>query len=532
MNKSDTVEPTFSRAAGAVAVCLIAVSLFFRVWHLGNIPGLNGDEAVYGADALDLLHGRAVDWRTPNGNIKNVFYYVPVIVLHALLPPSIPLLRTTAVICGIAAIIVNYLLCRREFGGSCALFSSFLIAALPEDIAQSRFGWDPCESVFIDIVVFYASVRVARRDAAPGRAVGAVAIASVIAFVIHPSNLFIALFAPVAAAIRWAPETAAFFSGKQRTLRLSIVAAGAVAAAAAAWLLLHRQFEMAGRMQNAYTRGFLLDYAGLFSGRSVYKFLAGYPRPVGTIDIVDILSLVPWLFCLVYAFRVLRNWGREENADRLIAAGWMLETIAYAAVAGARNLEPGYDRYGLCLIVPAVVLLCRALDRLPAAGGRGWLAAQAALIATGAALLAGFYLCYFRFIIATGGIGQETFRTARVDPKLQAIDYVIGQCAGQDCYVVSRTWWNYQPARYFAMAHPNIHVLRIDVVTRQQVKACIAAMQSGRFWTIDFPSDRDKVREILAFPGIRWSVIEAPDYGGKPDVIIGHPLLPSRQAPS
>ena len=46
--------------AAIIFVCtlsILGISAFFRIWHLANIPGMNGDEASYGVNSLDFIHG-------------------------------------------------------------------------------------------------------------------------------------------------------------------------------------------------------------------------------------------------------------------------------------------------------------------------------------------------------------------------------------------------------------------------------------------------------------------------------------------
>src|SRR5580658_7243942 len=94
------------------AFCYLSLSgsIFLRIWHLGNIPGLNGDEAYYGVQSLNIIHGKPVAWFTPSGNFSNLLYTGPCILLHLLFAPSFVLLRANAVVFGLLALCANYLL--------------------------------------------------------------------------------------------------------------------------------------------------------------------------------------------------------------------------------------------------------------------------------------------------------------------------------------------------------------------------------------------------------------------------------------
>jgi len=49
----------------------IAIAMALRTVALGRWPGINGDEAWYGVNVQELLHGGAVFWRTGVGNPLN-----------------------------------------------------------------------------------------------------------------------------------------------------------------------------------------------------------------------------------------------------------------------------------------------------------------------------------------------------------------------------------------------------------------------------------------------------------------------------
>ena len=86
---------------------------------------------------------------------------------------------------------------------------------------------------------------------------------------------------------------------------------------------------------------------------------------------------------------------------------------------------PDQARYAICLIAPAVLLVVR--------GAIVWSersrAANAVVLAAGLTLgwfmLADCRQHYFRFIEETCGQSHRTFRTAAVEPKRAALDYIL-----------------------------------------------------------------------------------------------------------
>src|SRR5688572_9295696 len=79
---------------GALAV----LACGFRAWNIDSIPGINGDEAWYGIQAIQMLRGETSTWRTPMDNPLNPFFFVPHLLLHALWAPSPALLRMPALV--------------------------------------------------------------------------------------------------------------------------------------------------------------------------------------------------------------------------------------------------------------------------------------------------------------------------------------------------------------------------------------------------------------------------------------------------
>ena len=215
---------------------LVLAAIWLRLHLLGNVPGCNGDEAWYGVGAWQATHGGPLDWRTPTGNPINGFFFLPMAALHAWLPPSITLLRSVAVASGLAALAVNWLLCRWVFDRRTAAISTTILAILPINIAYSRFAWDASQSLAATLPVLYFSLAAVRRHegdrsmfsanrflakcvfspkngpvpglcsspARRGRWIAAAVVAQLAAVWVHPTNIFAgaAIVAAVAAGRR------------------------------------------------------------------------------------------------------------------------------------------------------------------------------------------------------------------------------------------------------------------------------------------------------------------------------------------
>src|ERR1700730_14496009 len=74
--------------SGLNLLLLFATSLWFRVIDLENIPGINGDEAWCGVQAIHCLAGENFKIWTPTGHILNPFFFGIELPLLLVFPPS------------------------------------------------------------------------------------------------------------------------------------------------------------------------------------------------------------------------------------------------------------------------------------------------------------------------------------------------------------------------------------------------------------------------------------------------------------
>ena len=185
-------------------LAILAVAIALRGWRLGNIPGLNGDEAWSGVQAMRLIGGQSISLRTPTGNPVNPFYLGPLALLHLFLTPSITVLRIPALVSGLAVLAVNFFLCRRVFGSTVAGVSTLLLAVLPLNIAYSRFAWDASQTVLATTLVLYLGLQLVPRGDGSRRSLLPPLLVYAAAVWIHPTNVFAGwlLFVPIAQSYR------------------------------------------------------------------------------------------------------------------------------------------------------------------------------------------------------------------------------------------------------------------------------------------------------------------------------------------
>jgi Dolichyl-phosphate-mannose-protein mannosyltransferase len=465
-------------------VALIAVSIWFRCRDLGNLPGINGDEAWYGVQAELVLHGESITWRTPTGNLLNPLFFGPQLLLHALFEPSIAVLRTTAVLSGLTALAINYCLCRKVFGGRAAAVSTAILAVLPINIVYSRLAWDSSQSLLVALPAIYWPLRaiVVPQWRTWFSAGGLIALAA--AIVVHPTNLFIGPFVGVCLLVAWREEIL-------RVWRRAAGKAGAIAAAMGLLIVTgivgwSRLPAVASRVTDvADYAAFAVNVGRLFSGATVYQYVAGSIAPAteneqfSGILPFDLAAGLAALFLGWGIYRQLADWRRSQedeteesgSSDRIrsnvacaraaLFVGSSLSLLAFFLIAGPPAIAPHFERYGICLIGPGAILAALAIewwiDR------RHWTGRAAAAIAVlcGWGLLAGFQAHFSDFIERTGGESHLTFRTAVLEPKVAALDFIRQHSSR--ARVLASEWWIYWPLKYLSFDRPSFGSPRVDV---------------------------------------------------------------------
>ncbi|HEV3417640.1 MAG TPA: hypothetical protein VG056_12525, partial [Pirellulales bacterium] len=529
-------------------VGLLVVAIWFRGRDLANLPGINGDEAWYGVQAELVLRGQPFAWRTPTGNLLNPLFFGPQVLLHALFEPSFALLRTMAVASGMAALAVNFWLCRSVFGRRVALISTVVLAVLPINIVYSRLAWDASQSLLLTLPAVYLPLR-AIID--PPRKVrwsvcGLAALSA--AIIVHPTNLFVAPIVGVCSCLAWRNELSTIWRRSLGNRALSIAAVGLMV--------------MAGVAAGSRSSGFLsrptnpVEYAAfavnlgrLFSGATVYEYVSGSVGPANGgsssrgFTLYDLAASV--VFCLLGCgiYRYLRRGSRSpigtaEQADdavridelinhRRIAViglviGWAVSLIAFFIIAGPAAIAPHFERYGICLIGAGAILAAVSIDwwlDRPACGG---IATGAIAMATGWLLLAVFQINFFDFMEATGGRSHRTFRTAAIEPKQAAFDLIVGQSEpGSNVRVLTSEWWNYWPLRYLSLGQRRIPELSKIVVEQysELPKHFPTNARSGKqIWIVEFDNSPacEEVRSWRRAGNPQMDATTIPDFSGQP----------------
>lgn len=525
---------------------LLLVAVWFRCRSLDHIPGINGDEAWYGAKALELLREHKFHIQTPTGNAPNPFFFGPAVLLHVFFPPSITLLRSIAVGSGLAALGVNWLLCRWVFDSRTALISTLVLALLPINIAYSRFAWDASQSVLATLPIVYFSLAAVRFREQQSRFIMVAVLAQIAALLVHLTNLLTGAAIVAALATSWRWEDVKRFlavGAPRRRAAVALLSLVVVLASLLVWGMASgsprlarftkRMGSVGELIRPQTTPHYLVVYPRLFTGDTVYQDVAGsrswlqWPSTAEAegwgVDAVLFWGLVAAALALLW--RSAKRDGRTE--DRVLISAWALALVGFLLIAGPRSLIPGWQRYAMCLVVPTTLLVSRGLALGFAACSPRWRLAFVGVALPAAWLvLADYHAHYFRFIERTGGQGHSTFRTAAVEPKVAALRYVLQQRTGTPSadstpvWIVAGEYWNYWPLRYLAMGEEGVRVVGPEEIDGS--RAYEQALEQGRVWCVEFSDSEhlDRARKRLAGRKVHEQRIA--DYGGRPLLCILH----------
>lgn len=429
---------------------ILIISVLFRIVALDHIPGINGDEAFYGVNVLNALErGRFLD-HTPSGNILNPFYSGLLFVLQSFLPVSFWTLRLPALLTGLLLLPTTFYLTRGMFGREVALWATLLTAALPVNIAYARMGWDPSQITLIAVIVIYCVLE---------KKWILFVFALVSAYLIHPTNIFLIPLALLFPAFSFLKRS--YDSHPMKAVFFCILAVIFIFAAIAfiywqsPFVFKNMQIGIFRRAQSPDAFGmFFLDYARLFSGTTIYKYVcgSGYSSQAFWIDVVLTCGFLSLFFYGVNKFFRCKNWKAYG-----LLLGLVVTLVFFYLVAGNYAIRPHRERFSMFLVMPTILVISLTLAdwfRGRQMWGR-WL-----VIALCWLLLASFATNYFFYMLRTGGTSHYTFMTGEREPKKASWDAIVRDSAGQSASVLVSQWFNYNPIAYLARPQGHLRVQR------------------------------------------------------------------------
>jgi len=433
-----------------ITLVILSISIFLRIFALDNIPGISGDEAWYGIVALEILSGEvAIDLHTPSGNLLNPFYILPVMASHFFFEPSFLLLRIPSLISGLLLILLSYYLSKSFLDKKSAMITTLIVASLPVNIAYSRFGWDTSQTALISLIVIYCLLN--------QRWIW-LAISLSAATLIHPTNIFLASII-----FFYLFFKKIFFSGYTVSKIIIFISLLLMSLLCIYSIIINLEliaflpgidivFNNIIDVRKAGT--FVLNFAQLFSGTTVYRHISGggYSSLMGIIDIVFV-----FVFIVSFIYLVIVTFKTNNTTVFSFVLSIAATTVVWYSLFSNYPLLPGNERYSLYLIMPVIIcsgFLCKILMEKTDSKKILFLAILGSCV-----MITTMINNYFIYFFKTGGESDLAYRTNYIDPKKLVIDSLNKIANNGEIYLFPSSWWNIQPLRYLAIKHENIHVM-------------------------------------------------------------------------
>jgi hypothetical protein len=455
-----------------VVLALLLVGVFFRLWKLGTIPGVNGDEAWLGWKASEFARNGKLDWITNSGNLTSPFYILPLAVLHKIFTPSVELLRAVSVMSGLLVLPVNFLFCRKVYDLRTAWASTLLLALLPMNIVYSRFGWEPSQIVLFSLPVIYFSLWFCGSGSFFPSGLVLIATSLFLAFLVHPTTFFLSGLVGCAILARLInPE-------KSHTALLRYIAGlllGFLLLGVAAILLAPAavRFEMLERLGGFVWLGdsgrSLLSMLRIYNGVSALSYLPGswlQAREIfdqshfPSILWPDLIAFTALVFC-VFILNPFRTFVSPKNTtplnrrrDIVLLATFLGSACLFFLLNGPEKISVWNDRYGLWLVPIGILLVSRAWSQTI----NFYPSHRRLILALGVCVPVLFSLQvahgYFYEALSTGGNSGLDARTASREIKEKAASDLLSlvrdlpQKPLQKPTLVSSDWFVYWPMVY------------------------------------------------------------------------------------
>ena len=513
---------TLNRRLRAVQIAgLLGFAVWFRLMRLSSVPGISGDEAWWGIQALAWSAGTPYETHTTSGNPVDMFFLVPVALVHMIAPPSFLLLRVVPAVVNLLALPVGFWFVRRLYGSETAWIYTVTLALLPTAVAHSRICQDPSQSIFwTGIFIFICLLGFKDRHHAWMYLAAAAATFPIVLWT-HPTNVFAApfLLLPAYAAIEpLLPASSSRRAGLLVAAAGIAVVATALVSPALRLLPISSQYLDQPWLSTAMARAidgrqwleFAVNNARLFNGVTVYHYFSGASPSTLLHDAGFMLAMI-----LTAGGFAMMPAARRSPLDYGLIGGCAMMWIGFYLFAGPAALRPHFERWGLCLIVPGLLVMARGISAWAWIPKMRWIA-EATASALLVALIGSFYLNYVDQFDKTGGRSHLTYVTAPVEPKQQAFDHILARSPGPGSVAVGSTqWWLYRPLAYLATEHPNLVVTLSGDVTRQP--GYDEALKTGRLFFVEFSQTQDlaTTRQWIEQHGLREVTTVVRDASGR-----------------
>ncbi len=445
-NDVPKTDSAVGRFGEVVAMALIGVSLVFRILWLDRVPGVNGDEAWYGVQAVRFVDGKTWSWQTPSGLPVNPMLFVTEVLLLKIWSPSFLILRIPIAIWACAGLAITFVL-HRWYSGSRgeALLVVALTGCMPAHLAYSRFCWDSSFAFVAFPLVLYPFLRIVQGV----RSIQVVLLlfaGTLLCLWVHVTHAILI----VAAALIWAWNARSALATPAR--RRPITSTALVLIVAGALVLVFRKQHAMRILIDSATSSLdrfplhLKVLADLFAGMRIYDYLAGLPSTGSAWWTVPV-------FCLMSVVILLALLRSGDTADRSLALLALLSLLLIFLTGRAFRLDDAsYERYFLYAFPLSAVVLVRGVRVvMPSVGSEPGKLLAALPLVLAVCFLVQFWFCYFAVIRSQAFDSRlhQTFHTGTREPKAELASALSERLQRESHAVIyTENWWLHHSVDY------------------------------------------------------------------------------------
>lgn len=485
---------------------LLLLAFLARVLWLGNIPGINGDEAWYG---LQVIGNKPAALQTPSGLPLNPFYIIPLWIFQRIFPPAFWVLRLPSVLAGLLLIILGFLLLKKPIGVIPAAIFAVLCAGLPDLIVYSRFGWDASETGLALLIVFYFAL---------SKKWWACLVAEIAAIIVHPSNIY----ASVILIVLFGAEHFRYWLGSKLGKKI-FGGIGIIIEVSVIFLLFDAKHAIPVELINQVLSlpswlGMISAYGDIISGVMVYRYIStpelGLSLALHNIIVWTILLSTILLGCW-YSIK------RHHYYIVVFLAGFLASlVILHFSFLNEEFLA--YNRYLQFLIVPTLLLVALCINEIVILSKSPWRPVGLAILLSSLGLFS-LATNYFIPLMTTGGLSDPMFYTGPVEPKAAAVGIILGEKPiRSQTIVLAENWWIAEPMQYLLSTHPEYDVIEYDKSGLILIAIENILKQGG--YIVGFSQGPINMTLIREIKGLNLSRIELFGYSKKPVIVIWHNL--------
>lgn len=407
-----------------------------RLWELGRLPGINGDEAWLAVEAKHLVYGQPFALRTPTHMFISPLLFGSEALLLTVLEPSGVVLRLPIALWSLAALGLWYALYNKVYGDRLeAALTALLLGALPLQWAYGRLAWDP-GFLIPAMVLFVLPLLRWLNDRTQRRALWLALAGTVLLVWTH-----------LTAAVAVATLAAGIWLLEPRPLRQWLLAGAALAGLLGAVWLAGRQHQIdtyylidlpLERLHQPWETLRMMAAPGqMLTGVRAFSYLGGMPET----------TLTWWLASAVTLMLGAMAWQLRKAmlpADRAVGLTWLVLPLPWWLTSGLLGQgELSKERYVVWTLPLAVLLVVRWLR----AHSLPWRGVTLALVGVGVLQTAALVVCLDQ--TPWPNDQHRTFWTGVDEPKVLAAQQIMAAALpGEQIRVEVSDWWLEHPLRY------------------------------------------------------------------------------------